>query len=145
MRWNPSLIEKLRELAATGMLAADIGAALGTTQNSVITVAGRVGIKVVKYTPEQQQTYDDRAKARISLKDARNKAARREALIARRKSLASTAAGIVKTEVACPAQRQVSLSLPEKRKLYAVTASLTKSEQRAFLTQAVLNTPGVSA
>lgn len=141
MDWTKEKIAQLRALAPTGMIAADIGVALGGfTQAGVINVAARHGIAIVKYSPEQQAIYDHNARHRDVKRLARKKAARQEAKIAARKDALGRRASTL------PASSSTSprLSLSELRKLHAVPVEMTKGELRAFLTQAVRNTAEAS-
>lgn len=131
MRWTAKKIAQLRALAPTGMIAADIGAALGFTQAGVINVAARNGIAIVKYSAEEQARYDENARVQAARRAARKKARTKEAKIAGRREARNRAATPVPP---------VALTLPELRKLHPIKTEMTKNELRAFLAQAVRNT-----
>lgn len=137
--WTDEKRKALSDLAATGMIAADIGAAIGATQASVITFAGRHGISVVKYSPEQQAVYDGRARAREELRNARKVAASHQKKVSERATAMERASftPLAVQAATSKTSRAYRLALPP-------IGEMTKSQLRAMLTQAVRNTAEAS-
>jgi hypothetical protein len=143
MTWAPEKIERLKVMAAAGAVVRQIADDLGMSSGAVESCARRLKVKIQSKSPEQKAIFAERAKERARESSrrrlARRKAARHEATVAARKAAMLSAPA--RTGVTTPAPYAVQgLSLPQKRKLYASTPSLSKTEMRAFLTQAVLNT-----
>lgn len=136
--WTDEKRARVVELAASGMIAADIGAHLGTSQSSIITYCGRNKIDLVKYSPEQQAVYDQRAKDREALRQAR-KVNRNHA-----KKVAERVAAMARGDFTALA---VKAATSKTSKAYRLAlppiGNMTKSQLRAMLAEAVRNTAGL--
>lgn len=128
--WNDEKRSRVMELAATGMVAEDIGAALGTTEASILTYCGRHQIPLFKYSPERQAVYDQRLRDRNAKKDAKKVAANQAKKIAQRKAFMAGIGLSPDTNKTSPVYRNTLPKLPE----------MSKSELRSMLTEAVRNT-----
>lgn len=146
MRWTQEKIGQLREIARTGATAAEAGASMGATAPSVITAAARYGIAIVKYSPEQQRIYDERAVAREAVRKARNVAARKAKRIQARKDL--MAAQAAREPAPKAAKVAANPAKPFARSVfqdqYRNMPAPTKAEQYADLAQAVRNTAAMA-
>jgi hypothetical protein len=144
--WSQRDKATLIELIDQNFVATDIASKMGRTLGSILTYCGRHNIAVVKYSPEQQAIYDERARQREvdrnNKKVLANKArrvAKRAALVAHVETRPSV--GVAITVRAGPL---VSKTSPGYRKLLAPIGEMTKSELRAMLAEAVRNTAEAS-
>lgn len=136
--WPPEKRARLVELAASGMNAMDIGAEMGRSLYSILTYCGRNGIHVIKYSPEQQAVYDERAAQRQQARNVRKTAANKARLIAKRKAIAAQAATRVVPE-------RTKMAVHELRAKFPVRQDMTKTELRAMLAEAVQNTAAMQS
>jgi hypothetical protein len=131
--WTTDRVARVTELAVAGVISSAIAADIGTTQASVLTFCGRRGIAVVKYSPEQQRIYDERARLREASRNARKRAHNQAKLIAARKIAIANAPALT-TAIPKP-----KLNTMELRRVFHIP-EMSKADQRAFLADAVRNT-----
>ena len=62
--WTDERIARVATLAVAGYYGSQIGADIGCSLHSVLTICGREGIPVNRYTPEEQAYFDSKARAR---------------------------------------------------------------------------------
>lgn len=133
--WTDQKRARLIELAASGMVATDIGAQLGATEASIITICGRNGIAIVKYSPEVQAMYDRRAKDRQAKQDAKKVALNHAKKVAER--AAAMARGDFSSLAVATAHSKTSVAY---RRALAPVGEMTKSQLLAMLEEAARNT-----
>lgn len=139
-KWPQERIDRVRELAATGMHAGDIGKDIGRTQLSVIQYCARHRIDVVRYSPEQQEMYDRRKRDYEAKRNAKKVAANaKKKLEARLAAMARSGHSEVTVKAAAAQTSQ------GRRAHLPPAPNMTKSELRAMLTQAVRNTAEMQA
>lgn len=129
-RWTPEEIQRLRDLAPTVRYASDIAAQMGSTQHAIITQAGRYGINVINYTPEQQTMMDARYRAREMRKYQKRKEVRRE----------NGYAPKPKRAVNVSVELGTSQSSPIYRNQLPRIGEISKDRMREMIAQAVRNT-----
>jgi hypothetical protein len=68
--WTDERIQRVANLAAAGLYGSQIGADIGCSLHSILTICGRYKIPVNRYTPEEQAYFDQKTKAREARKYA---------------------------------------------------------------------------
>ena len=130
-RWTEKEFNHLREMAAAGEYASAIAAKLGTSRASILTMAGRNGVEVLRYTPEEQDEMDRRRRESDRRKLERRRGRKRERTAAQRGS----------TIIIDPTASRTSAAY---RSRLAPLPEMTKNELRAMLAQAIRNTAEIS-
>lgn len=72
--WTEENMQRLRDLALTMRYAHLIAVAMDTTQHSIVVIAGRENIDVIKQSPEQSADSEAKLRAREQRKQAKWKA-----------------------------------------------------------------------
>jgi hypothetical protein len=119
--WTDERIARVTTLAAAGSYGSDIGADIGCSLHSVLTICGKQGIPVNRYTPEEQRYFDKKTQEREARKNAK-----------RRKKPATEARFVFLpgTSKTSPIYRNQFPKLPE----------MSRAQLRAMLADAVRNT-----
>ncbi|MGY3609906.1 MULTISPECIES: GcrA family cell cycle regulator [unclassified Bradyrhizobium] len=123
--WTDEEVQKVRELAADGKYALHIADIMGVKFHQILSLAGRHGIDMNRYTPSQEADRKMILGARLKRKYARRNEKRREAAAA-----VNPIVRIGVTSRTHPSYRNQLPRLPE----------MSKAELRAMLAQAVRNT-----
>jgi hypothetical protein len=121
--WTDERISRLIELAGRRMPAADIARNIGCSLHSVMTIAGRNGIAVVRYSDAEQAIVDEQKRQRDRAKKRRKRGA-----------LGQTFIPDPKNSKTGPIYRN---SLPR-------APDMTPNQRRAFLAEAIRNTAGMA-
>jgi hypothetical protein len=119
--WTDERIARVATLAVAGCYGSEIGADLGCSLHSVLTICGKHGIPVNRYTPEEQAYFDQKARER----EARKNAKKRKKPVTEARFV--FAPGTSKTS---PIYRNQFPKLPE----------MSKAALRAMIAEAVRNT-----
>jgi hypothetical protein len=119
--WTDERMARVATLAVAGYYGSQIGADIGCSLHSVLTICGREGIPVKRYTPEEQAYFDAKARQRELRKQAK-----------RRKSPVTESAFVFSpgTSKTSAIYRNQFPKLPE----------MSKTALRAMLADAVRNT-----
>lgn len=62
--WTDERIARVAKMAAAGYYGSQIGAEIGCSLHSILTICGIEGIAVNRYTPQEQAYFDEKTKAR---------------------------------------------------------------------------------
>jgi hypothetical protein len=119
--WTDERLARVAALAVAGHYGSQIGADIGCSLHSVLTICGKEGIPVNRYTPEQQAYFDLKAKQR----EARKHAKRRKKPV---------------TEAQFVFLPGTSKTSPIYRNQFGKLPEMSKAALRAMLTEAVRNT-----
>jgi hypothetical protein len=71
--WTDDRLARVAELAAAGHYGSQIGADIGCSLHSVLTICGKQGIPVNRYTPEEQVYFDQKTREREARKNAKKR------------------------------------------------------------------------
>jgi hypothetical protein len=122
--WTDDRLGQLAQLAAKRMYAADIAREIGCSLHSIVTMAGRNGIAIVRYSPDEQAIVDEQRRQRDRAKKRRKRAARGQ------------------TFIPDPSKSKTG---PIYRNSLPRAPEMTPNERRAFLAQALRNTAEMAA
>jgi hypothetical protein len=125
--WTEEKRAQLRALAATGITASEIGAIIGVTKPSVLTICGRNQIPVVMHTEAEKA--EMRARERLREKRKRQKRAATRPVNA----------------VAINVQSGTSKTAPVYRNQLPRLPEMSKNQLRDMLAEAVRNTAEMGA